>query len=203
MHPQGRTRHRTAPDPRHRLHGAACIIVGHTQPQHPRVPESVRPVVGPEGARSTAPAAAVAAPISPIAPITPIRSRPGLADAQRPTAHLGRIQRVNRFVRLGVVGHLDEPEPLGAARLEVDDHVCFRNVAVRPEHLREFFRGYRIWHVADIDLQFALPAPADPDMRLTSDARVGPYAVERSMPTSGFPLSGVPQGNGPRRPSRI
>src|SRR5262245_29118583 len=80
------------------------------------------------GRRRLVPLPAVPAPASPAVPAatgaaapaaSPVLLGLGLVDGEAPAAHLLAAHRGDGGLRLGVAGHLHEPEPLGAARVAV------------------------------------------------------------------------------------
>src|SRR5207248_4108812 len=115
-------------------------------PSHPPAwrPPLVAPAVAAAPAAVAAPAAAAAA--------APVGLGPGLVDRQGPPLDLLAVQRGDGGLGLLVGGHLDEAEPLGPARVAVDDHLRRLHTAVRPEHLLQITVADAVGQVAHVQL---------------------------------------------------
>ncbi len=119
----------------------------------PRRPSAIPPRLPAIATAATATAAAAAAARS---------ARTRLVDGERTPAQLSPVEGLDGVVALAVVGHLDEREAAGAARVPIHDHVDPRHRTVVLEELLELGLAGGEGKIADVDvLQVKSPARAE------------------------------------------
>src|SRR5437764_366199 len=100
---------------------------------------------------AAAPAAVAAAPASPAAAATTaFGAGSSLVDRQRPTAIVLAVERVDRGLGPGVVGHLDEAEAAAPVRHAVHDHLGRLDRAILLEELDQIIRRRVVGQVAHV-----------------------------------------------------
>src|SRR5215210_1516849 len=78
--------------------------------------------------------------------------RTGFIDRQRPALHLAAIESGDGFLRLLVIAHLHETEPLGTAGVALDDHLSGLHAAVRCKEVLQVAVANAVRKVSDIQL---------------------------------------------------
>jgi hypothetical protein len=110
-------------------------------------------VVAPPAAATTA--ASAAKPTTAAATTSTARTicfRFGLVDGQGSSAQIGPVERRNRFVSLAGIGHFDESETAGAARIPVGHESNFLHRAMGLEQISQLGFGGAVGEVSNVQV---------------------------------------------------
>src|SRR3972149_3033445 len=114
----------------------------------------LEPAIAPTAAAATTAAINTATTTAEPAAAAALFARTGQVHGQRALAHLVGVEHANRFLSLGLRGHLDKPEALRLARVAILDHRDRCNRASLCEQRSQLFFAGRVRQITHIQLHF-------------------------------------------------